>query len=124
MDPATAAADIADRLSASFSGGRHQGQLPGRIQGADRGPGRVGRGIITSVDDITVLAGTGKLISVNDIIGNDRNTGEGDLRLVSIGPSKVTFTEVQNVMTARMSELESETAPTAMRSRLIPQVSR
>ena len=53
-----------------------------------------------------MLAGTGKLISVNDIIGNDRNTGEGDLRLVSIGPSKVTFTEVQNVMTARMSELE------------------
>ena len=70
-----------------------------------------------AVDDITVLAGTGKLVSVNDIIGNDRNTGEGDLRLISIGPSKVTFTEVKNVMTARMSELGSEIALTALRSR-------
>ena len=108
MDPATAAADIADRLSASFSS---VADIKANFQDVYKeqiaAQAESGGGIITSVDDITVLAGTGKLISVNDIIGNDRNTGEGDLRLVSIGPSKVTFTEVQNVMTARMSELES-----------------
>ena len=108
MDPAAAAADIADRLSASFSSVAdikanfrdvYQEQIAAQAES--------GGGIITSVDDITVLSGTGQLISVEDIIGNDRNTGEGDLRLISIGPAKITFTEVQNVMTARVSELES-----------------
>ena len=108
MDPATAAADIADRLSASFSS---VADIKANFQDVYKeqiaAQAESGGGIITSVDDITVLAGTGKLISVADIIGNDRNTGEGDLRLISIGPSKITFTEVQGVMTARMSELES-----------------
>ena len=108
MDPATAAADIADRLSASFSS---VADIKANFQDVYKeqiaAQAESGGGIITSVDDITVLAGTGKLISVADIIGNDRNTGEGDLRLISIGPSKVTFTEVPGVMTARMSELES-----------------
>ena len=108
MDPATAAADIADRLSASFSS---VADIKANFQDVYKeqiaAQAESGGGIITSVDDISVLAGTGKLISVEDIIGNDRNTGEGDLRLISIGPAKMTFTEVQNVMTARMSELES-----------------
>ena len=108
MDPATAAADIADRLSASFSSVADiKANFRDVYQEQIAAQAEAGGGIITSVDDISVLAGTGKLISVEDIIGNDRNTGEGDLRLISIGPAKMTFTEVQNVMTARMSELES-----------------
>ncbi|MCH1448438.1 MAG: Ig-like domain-containing protein, partial [Candidatus Nanopelagicales bacterium] len=108
MDPATAASDIADKLSASFSSvdaikTNFQDVYKEQIAAQSESGG----GIITSVDDISVLAGTGQLISVADIIGNDRNTGEGDLRLISIAPAKMTFTEVQNVMTSRESELES-----------------
>ena len=88
MDPATAAADIADRLSASFSSVAdikanfrdvYKEQIAAQAES--------GGGIITSVDDISVLL-AGKLISVADIIGNDRNTGEGDLRLISIAPRR------------------------------------
>ena len=108
MDPETAAADIAAKLSASFSSVAdikanfrdvYQEQIAAQAES--------GGGIITSVDDITVLAGAGKLIAVSDIIGNDRNTGEGDLRLISIGPAKMTWADVPDVMTSQVTELES-----------------
>ena len=47
MDPATAAADIADRLSASFSSVADIKANLGRLSGADRGPAESGGGIIT-----------------------------------------------------------------------------
>ena len=76
--------------------------------------GRVGGGIITRVDDISVLVGnidqdTGvdnaAYIGTSDIIGNDRNTGEGDLRLVSIEPN-INWKTIDGAKVARQIESE------------------
>ena len=101
MDPEAAPTDIAAKLNASFA---NVEDIKTNFQDVYKeqiaAQSESGGGIITAVDDITVLVGDGSggtepaLISVADIIGNDRNTGEGELRLISIGPAKVTYSEI------------------------------
>ena len=48
-------------------------------------------------------------ISASDIIGNDRNTGEGDLRLVSIEPTNINWKTIDGAKVGRQIESEPGT---------------
>ena len=107
---AEAAADIANKLNATFADLddlRENFQAFYKDQIAAQAES--GGGIITRVDDISVPVGnidqdTGEdnaaYISASDIIGNDRNTGEGDLRLVSIEPTNINWKTIDGAKVA------------------------
>lgn len=48
---------------------------------------RAGGGVITGVDDKTIVLGTNRLIKVSDLLANDVNRGAGSLKLVSVEPN-------------------------------------
>jgi len=97
LDPTTAAADIASKISASFSdaesikAGFHEA-YKSQIGDSLDAQG----GITTAVDDVTVTAGQGRLIAVSDIIANDTSTGSGDLVMVSVSPANLTYTAMSS----------------------------
>ena len=97
LDPTTAAADIASKISASFSdaesikAGFHEA-YKSQIGDSLDAQG----GITTAVDDVTVTAGQGQLIAVSDIIANDTSTGSGDLVMVSVSPANLTYTTMSS----------------------------
>ena len=57
---------------------------------------RAGGGVITGVDDKTIVVGTNRLIKVSDLLANDVNRGTGSLSLVSVEP-KLTWGSVASV---------------------------
>ena len=92
LDPTTAAADIASKISASFSDAEsikagfhdaYKSQIGDSLDAQG--------GITTAVDDVTVTAGQGQLIAVSTIIANDTSTGSGDLTMVSVSPANLTY---------------------------------
>ena len=117
---AEAAADIANKLNATFADLddlRENFQAFYKDQIASQAES--GGGIITRVD-ISVLVGnidqdTGvdnaAYISASDIIGNDRNTGEGDLRLVSIEPTNINWKTIDGAKVARQIESAGDGHP-------------
>lgn len=48
---------------------------------------RAGGGVITGVDDKTIVIGTNRLIKVSDLLANDVNKGTGSLKLISVEPN-------------------------------------
>ena len=94
LDPQMAASEISSQLG-SFANvadikANFQDIYKATIQAAADSEG----GIIAGLDNITVKSGSGQLVSVSDILGNDVNNGTGELRLVGIEPSGLSYSVV------------------------------
>ena len=94
LDPQMAASEISSKLG-SFANvadikANFQDIYKATIQAAADSEG----GIIAGLDNITVKSGSGQLVSVSDILGNDVNNGTGELRLIGIEPAGLSYSIV------------------------------
>ena len=61
-------------------------------------------GIVTKIDSFTIKSGSGQLIDVSEILANDVNNGQGDLRLIAIEPAGLTYSTT--IATSELVEVE------------------
>jgi hypothetical protein len=79
---------------------------------------RAGGGVITGVDDKTIVLGTNRLIKVSDLLANDVNRGTGSLKLVSVEP-KLDWTAVASVSsTPKVSDAAAQVSNVTLSGKL------
>lgn len=79
---------------------------------------RAGGGVITGVDDKTIVLGTNRLIKVSDLLANDVNRGTGSLKLVSVEPN-LTWGSVASVSsTPKVSDASAQTSSLTLSGKL------
>lgn len=79
---------------------------------------RAGGGVITGVDDKTIVLGTNRLIKVSDLLANDVNRGTGSLKLVSVEPN-LNWTGVASVSsTPKVSDAAAQVSNVTLSGKL------
>lgn len=79
---------------------------------------RAGGGVITGVDDKTIVLGTNRLIKVSDLLANDVNRGTGSLKLVSIEPN-LTWASLSSVTsTPKVSDAVAQVSKVTLAGKL------
>lgn len=79
---------------------------------------RAGGGVITGVDDKTIVLGANRLIKVSDLLANDVNRGTGQLKLISVEPKLSWATEASVSSTPKVSDAVAQVSKVTLSGKL------
>lgn len=90
-DPSLAKAEVLSKLSAYSTVDGIKSNYIDLFKSVIQAQDAAGRGVIAGVDDVTVVVGAERAVSLSQLLQNDKNLGTGELRVLGVEPAGLTW---------------------------------
>ena len=106
-DPVAAKAAVLSKLSGYADAEAIKTNFVALYRDAIQAQDQAGKGVVAGVDDFTLTVGQAQTLDLSRLLANDRNLGDGTLKVVAIEPVRLDWSAA--IEFARQEEIDEET---------------